>query len=107
MKNSFTFVAIEVDEDFNSDTFDEITYREEDYILQELVRCAVHMYENNDYDENVFFQLIWNDCNTDFTLDKNNIIEQLGSALKHFEDKEEYEFCTDIKELIDKIKNNI
>lgn len=100
MKNSFTFVAIQMNIDFNCDTFDEITDREKDYILEQLVQCAAFMYNEDNYNENIFFQLIWSDCNTNFTLDKNNIIEQLGSTLKYFEDKEEYEFCADIKQLI-------
>lgn len=107
MRNEFYYVALDMDCFYDKDIMNEVFERETGYFIQELVRCAVHMYENNDYDEQTYFQLIWKNTNTDFTLDKNNILEQLGTALKHFEDKEEFEFCADIKQLIDKIKNNI
>lgn len=107
MKNTFTYIALQMDMNYNEDAFDEVTGREEEYILEQLVRCAVWMYENDCYDEQIYFQIMWEDMCNHFTLDKNDIIEQLGTALKYFEDSEAYEFCADIKQLIDKIKNNI
>lgn len=100
MKNSFTFVELQMDMNCNNDALEEVFCREEEYILQELVRCAVWMYENDCYDEQIYFQIMWEDMCNHFTLDKNDIIEQLQSALKYFEDSEAYEFCADIKELI-------
>lgn len=101
--NEYTYIAIEVDEEFSYSTMDDIFTRERDYIMNQLVDCAKYMIDSKCYDEQTYFQLIWKNTNTDFALCDYNIVESLNSTLAYFESMENYERCVEIRDLLCKI----